>query len=168
MGRRGAIKALGCSVLGSDGESASGLLGLVEGGVGCVGLKLSDVTDHGTLPRARCGCASPTISVRRFELAKNLINVRLLTLGKGARRRSPFYRAPVELVHQRVELRFDRDRVWIVHRGQQVAAYERSYEPGVWLPPAVLRPEPPPPRAPIVERPTVAAPELADYAALCA
>jgi transposase len=79
-----------------------------------------------------------------------------------------FYRAPVELVHQRVELRFNRDEVWIVHRGQQVARYARSYEPGVWLPPALLRPEPPPPRAPIVERPTVAAPELADYAALCA
>ena len=28
-----------------------------------------------------------------------------------------FYRAPEALVHQRVELRFDRDQVWIEHRG---------------------------------------------------
>jgi hypothetical protein len=28
-----------------------------------------------------------------------------------------FYRAPLGLVHQRVELRFDRDRVWVCHRG---------------------------------------------------
>ena len=38
-----------------------------------------------------------------------------------------FYRAPEALVHQRVELRFDRDRVWIEHRGQTVARYPRSY-----------------------------------------
>ena len=29
-----------------------------------------------------------------------------------------FYRAPEALVHQRVELRWDRDRVWIEHRGE--------------------------------------------------
>src|SRR3954452_6856912 len=45
-----------------------------------------------------------------------------------------FYRAPEALVHQRVELRPDRDRVWIVHRGSEVARYLRSYEPGSWLP----------------------------------
>jgi transposase len=38
-----------------------------------------------------------------------------------------FYRVPAELVHQRVELRFDRDHVWIVHRGATVADYPRSY-----------------------------------------
>jgi len=32
-----------------------------------------------------------------------------------------FYRAPIGLVHQRVELRFDRDRVWIRHAGTGVA-----------------------------------------------
>ena len=37
-----------------------------------------------------------------------------------------FYRAPEALVHQRVELRFDRDWVWIEHRGQTVARYPRS------------------------------------------
>ena len=79
-----------------------------------------------------------------------------------------FYRAPTELVHQRVELRFDRDHVWIVHRGLTVADYPRSYTAGVWLPPPVLRPEPPaPPPAPVLERAAIAAPELADYAALC-
>jgi transposase len=79
-----------------------------------------------------------------------------------------FYRAPTELVHQRVELRFDRDHVWIVHRGVTVAEYPRSYTAGVWLPPPVLRPEPPSPRpAPVLEQVTIAAPELADYAALC-
>ena len=41
-----------------------------------------------------------------------------------------FYRAPLALVHQRVELRFDRDRVWIVHRGETVARYPRSYDRG--------------------------------------
>ena len=65
-----------------------------------------------------------------------------------------------------MELRFDRDHVWIVHRGRTVADYPRSYTAGVWLPPPLLRPEPPPP-APVVVRATVAAPELADYAALC-
>jgi transposase len=80
-----------------------------------------------------------------------------------------FYRAPIELVHQRVELRYDRDQVWIVHRGVQVAGYPRSYTAGVWLPPPVLRPErPAAPPAAVIEPIAVAAPELADYAALCA
>jgi transposase len=80
-----------------------------------------------------------------------------------------FYRAPERLVHERVELRFDRDQVWIAHRGAEVARYPRSYEQGLWLPPPIMRPEPPaaPPR--IVSPPlTVAPPELADYAELCA
>jgi transposase len=80
-----------------------------------------------------------------------------------------FYRAPLSLVHQRVELRFDRDEVWIADRGQIVARYRRSYEHGQWFPPPRMRPEPPAaPRAlePIVA--TVAPPELADYAELCA
>jgi transposase len=80
-----------------------------------------------------------------------------------------FYRAPQRLVHERVELRFDRDQLWIVHRGQEVARYERSYEQGVWLPPPIVRPEPPPVAAPLeLPRIVVAAPELADYAELCA
>jgi len=80
-----------------------------------------------------------------------------------------FYRAPERLVHERVELRFDRDQVWILHRGREVARYLRSYEQGVWLPPPIMRPEPPaaspPPARP---RLAVAPPELADYAELCA
>ena len=55
-----------------------------------------------------------------------------------------FYRAPEALIQQRVELRWDRDRVWITHHGHTVARYERSYEHGLWLPPPRLRPEPPP------------------------
>jgi hypothetical protein len=47
-----------------------------------------------------------------------------------------FYRAPERLVHERVELRFDRDQVWIVHRGVEVARYSRCFEQGVWLPAA--------------------------------
>ena len=35
----------------------------------------------------------------------------------------------------RAQLRFDRDQVWVAHRGQEVARYRRSYEQGVWLPP---------------------------------
>ena len=80
-----------------------------------------------------------------------------------------FYRAPVRLVHERVELRFDRDEVWIVHRGAEVARYERSYEQGVWLPPPIMRPEPPArPRPALIAPVAIAPPELADYAELCA
>jgi transposase len=80
-----------------------------------------------------------------------------------------FYRAPEPLVHERVELCFDRDQVWIVHRGQEVARYPRSYEQGVWLPPPIMRAEPPAMPPPVVLPPlTVAPPELADYAELCA
>jgi transposase len=80
-----------------------------------------------------------------------------------------FYRAPESLVHQRVELRFDRDRVWICHRGQTVARYIRSYDRGRWFPPPQLRPEPPAPAnvARLVVS-TVTPPELADYSELCA
>jgi transposase len=80
-----------------------------------------------------------------------------------------FYRAPEALVHQRVELRFDRDLVWIEHQGRVVASYERSYEPGSWQPAPRMRPEPPPPPAKaLVELPDVVPPALADYAELCA
>jgi transposase len=80
-----------------------------------------------------------------------------------------FYRAPLRLVHERVELGFDRDQVWIAHRGQKVAHYRRSYEQGLWLPPPIMRPEPPAAPPPL-ELPSlrVAPPELADYAELCA
>jgi hypothetical protein len=80
-----------------------------------------------------------------------------------------FYRAPVALVHQRLELRFDRDHVWIHHAGSDVAAYPRSYDRGQWFPPPRLRPEPPT-AAPVIDlhTPQVAPPELADYAELCA
>ncbi len=80
-----------------------------------------------------------------------------------------FYRAPERLVHERVELRFDRDEVWISHRGAEVARYGRSYEQGIWLPPPLMRPEPPPAAAPALIKPVVIAPpELRDYAELCA
>ena len=79
-----------------------------------------------------------------------------------------FYRAPL-VAHQRVGLRFEHDRVWIVDRGQIVARYPRSYDRGQWFPPPQLRPEPPAP-APVLElrTPPVAPPELTDYAELCA
>jgi transposase len=80
-----------------------------------------------------------------------------------------FYRAPVALVHQRVELRFDRDHVWIRNNGSDVAAYERSWEQGRWFPPPQLRPEPPAPaQIARLAVPSIAPPELADYAGLCA
>jgi transposase len=82
---------------------------------------------------------------------------------------SCFYRAPERLVHERVELCFDRDQVWISHRGVEVARYQRSYRQGVWLPPPIMRREPPQATPPIVlPQITVAPPELADYAELCA
>jgi transposase len=85
------------------------------------------------------------------------------------RYRQSFYRAPEAFVHQRVELKADRDTVWICHRGSEVAHYPRSYEPGSWLPAPRLRPEPPPAVMPAEFcGPQVAPPELRDYAALCA
>jgi transposase len=84
------------------------------------------------------------------------------------RYRQSFYRAPESLVHQRVELRADRDTVWICHRGEEVARYLRTYEPGSWLPAPRLRAEPPPaPVAAEIAVPEIVPPELADYAALC-
>jgi transposase len=80
-----------------------------------------------------------------------------------------FYRAPERLVHERAELRFDRDQVWITHRGVEVARHRRCYEQGVWLPPPIMRPEPPQAATPLeLPRIVVAPPELADYAELCA
>jgi hypothetical protein len=68
-----------------------------------------------------------------------------------------------------VELRFDRDEVWIVHRGVEVARYQRSYEQGLWLPAPIMRPEPPaPPRPAFIAPVAIAPPELAEYAELCA
>ncbi len=79
-----------------------------------------------------------------------------------------FYRVPEALVHQRVELRFDRDDVWIEHRGHVVVRYARAYDRGQWFPPPRMRPEPPP--APVIawRGQTAMPPELADYAELCA
>jgi transposase len=80
-----------------------------------------------------------------------------------------FYRAPERLVHERVELRFDRDEVWIVHRGVEAARDERSYEQGLWLPPPIMRTEPPaPPRPAVIAPVAIAPPELREYAELCA
>jgi transposase len=80
-----------------------------------------------------------------------------------------FYRAPESLVHQRVELRFDRDWVWVEHRGRSVARYPRSYTAGTWQPAPRMRPEPPPVAALIpIAAPDVVPPALADYAELCA
>jgi transposase len=80
-----------------------------------------------------------------------------------------FYRAPETLVHQRVELRWDRDRVWIEHRGQRVSDYPRSYLAGTWQPTPRMRPEPPQvaPLIPITG-PAIVPPTLSDYAELCA
>jgi transposase len=45
-----------------------------------------------------------------------------------------FYRAPVYLARECVELHASRNEVWLVARGQRVVAYPRSYRPGQWLP----------------------------------
>jgi transposase len=80
-----------------------------------------------------------------------------------------FYRAPEALIQQRVELRWNRDCVWIAQHGQTVAAYPRSYEHGVWLPAPRMRPEPPPVAQLIpITSPQVVPPALSDYAELCA
>ncbi|MFL6570310.1 MAG: IS21 family transposase [Burkholderiales bacterium] len=80
-----------------------------------------------------------------------------------------FYRAPESLVHQRVELRFDRDTVWIEYRGEMVARYPRSYVAGTWQPAPRMRPEPPTATPMIaIAVPEIVPPALADYAELCA
>jgi transposase len=79
-----------------------------------------------------------------------------------------FYRAPASLVQQRVELRANRDEVWIRAHGITRAHYRRCYEPGTWLPAPVMRPEPPAMAPPAELAPVVAPPELAAYAELCA
>jgi hypothetical protein len=80
-----------------------------------------------------------------------------------------FYRAPLELVHQRVELHASRDEVWICRRGEELVRYPRSYRPGLWIPKPRMRLEPPPPPTPaLINAATIEAPELADYAELCA
>ena len=80
-----------------------------------------------------------------------------------------FYRAPEALIQQRVELRWDRDRVWIEQHGDTVAAYRRSYEHGIWFPAPRMRPEPPPVAELIpLAGPSVVPPALSDYAELCA
>ena len=81
-----------------------------------------------------------------------------------------FYRAPEAIVHQRVELRFDRDEVWIEHHGRTVARYARSYLAGTWQPAPRMRPEPPQGVAPVISIAVrdVVPPALADYAELCA
>ena len=81
-----------------------------------------------------------------------------------------FYRAPEALVHRRVELRWDRDRVWIEHHGHTVADYPRSYEQGVWQP-APRHAARAASRSRAVSRctgPEVVPPALSDYAELCA
>ncbi len=81
-----------------------------------------------------------------------------------------FYRAPEALVHQRVELRWDRDWVWIEHRGRSVARYRRSYIAGRWQPEPRMRPQPPTPapRVVAIAAPAVVPAALSDYAELCA
>jgi hypothetical protein len=66
-------------------------------------------------------------------------------------------------------LRWDRDQVWIEHRGQRVAGYARSYLAGTWQPTPRLRPEPPPVASLLpITGPQVVPPALSDYAELCA
>jgi hypothetical protein len=84
-------------------------------------------------------------------------------LDRYLRYRGSFCRTPEALVHQRVTLHDDPDCVWFCHRGQEVARYPRSYEPGSWSPAPRLRPEPPPAAAPArISVPQVAPPELSD------
>ena len=79
-----------------------------------------------------------------------------------------FYRAPLELVHQRVDLHASRDEVWISWRGRELVRYPRCYRPGRWIPEPTMRPEPPPPARPSARLSVIDAPELADYAELSA
>ena len=79
-----------------------------------------------------------------------------------------FYRAPLELVHQRVELHASRDEIWICCRGEELVRYARCYRPGTWVPEPRMRPEPPPQPAMLPVRETIEVPELAEYAELCA
>ena len=82
-----------------------------------------------------------------------------------------FYRAPERLVHERVELRFDRDEVWLCHRGVEVARYRaqlRGWAVAAAAPSCVPEPPAPPPPAATLPPIEISPPELADYAELCA
>ena len=79
-----------------------------------------------------------------------------------------FYRAPIELVHQRVELQPPATGLDLLarQRGRRLRA---QLSAGVWLPEPRMRPEPPPTAgAGAIAAATVEAPELADYAEFCA
>jgi hypothetical protein len=128
----------------------------------------ADWRDRVALPRRH--------ATGRFIVAERLAVERLDAAGRRSSRvpldgylkhAGSFYRAPESLVQRRVELRFDRDCVWIEHRGQTVARYPRSYVAGTWQPAPVMRPEPPPP-VPVltIAIPDVVPPALADYAEL--
>ena len=74
--------------------------------------------------RRRCGrCRRPP-----FDFSLNR-TVRVPTDGY-LRHGGCFYRAPVELVHQRVELHASRDEVWICWRGQSSSAIRGPIGPG--------------------------------------
>ena len=81
-----------------------------------------------------------------------------------------FYRAPVELVHQRVELHASRDRVWICWRGQRVARIRALLSPGDVAARAAdaTRAATPARDRRRSAAAAIDAPELADYAELCA
>lgn len=50
-----------------------------------------------------------------------------------------------------------------------MARYGRSYEQGIWLPPPIMRPEPPAPSRPaLIAAVAIAPPELREYADLWA
>ena len=133
-------------------------------------------------------CNSRTHSTGRFPVSERLEEERLclrplaptrfdwsgrrttrVPIDGYLRHQGSFYRAPERLVHERVQLSFDRGEVWISYRGQEVARYPRSYEQGVWLPEPIMRPEQVAPSPPaLLAEAMVSTPELSDYAELCA
>jgi transposase len=55
-------------------------------------------------------------------------------VGGYLRHGAAFYRAPLDLIDQNVDLHASREEVWMVRHGERVATYPRSYKPGSWLP----------------------------------
>ncbi len=106
---------------------------------------------------------------RRFDYAGRRTS--RVPLDGYLKHRASFYRAPEALVHRRVELRFDRDRVWIdPPRRRPSPATSAATSPGSLAarrrgcgPSRRRRSSAPRSRCPRSHRP-----ELADYAELCA
>ena len=147
------LSLIGCMAIGVTGSRIS------------AGMRRGSSSSRTSSSRIAPGCGRCRRAAFDFSLCRS---VRVPPDGY-LRHGACFYRAPVELVHQRVELHASRDAVWICWRGQQVAATRGPIAPACWIPEPRMRPEPPPLSGAVaIAVSRIDVPELADYAQLCA